>query len=233
MRRASYLEIGLAGGLLAFAVVCTTSYPANTKLDDAPLSQHPDNPHYLMYKNKPTILVGSTEHYGAVLNLDFDYVKYLDELHTRGLNLTRTFSGSYHELPSSFGIVDNTLAPKPDRFIGPWPPSETASAGDGLNKYGLKKWNEAYFARLKDFVREASTRRDCRRGRLVLHDLRRQAVEHPSIQSGEQRAADRPEIAAGCLRSQGPAAHGDPGAIGREDCQRVAGLAEHLLRNLQ
>ncbi len=158
MRRASYLEMGLAGGLLAFAVVCTTSYPANTKLDDAPLSQHPDNPHYLLFNNKPTILIGSTEHYGAVLNLDFDYVKYLDELHTRGLNLTRTFSGSYHELPSSFGIVDNALAPKPDRFIGPWPRSETAGAGDGLNKFDLKKWNEPYFARLKGFVREASMR---------------------------------------------------------------------------
>jgi Family of unknown function (DUF6298)/Cellulase (glycosyl hydrolase family 5)/Putative collagen-binding domain of a collagenase len=123
-----------------------------------PLSQHPDNPHYLLFNAKPTILVGSTEHYGAVLNLDFDYVKYLDELHTRGLNLTRTFSGSYHELPSSFGIVENTLAPKPDRFIGPWPRSATPGAGDGLNKYDLNKWNEAYFIRLKDFVREANKR---------------------------------------------------------------------------
>jgi hypothetical protein len=123
-----------------------------------PLSQHPDNPHYLLFNNKPTILVTSTEHYGAVLNLDFDYLKYLDELKADGLNLTRTFSGSYHELPSSFGIVDNTLAPKPDRFIGPWPRSETPGAGDGLNKYDLKKWNEAYFTRLKGFVREANKR---------------------------------------------------------------------------
>ena len=157
------------GVLLAFVFVGGSSYAADptavTPADSIsvsetypPLSQHPDNPHYLLFRNKPTILVGSTEHYGAVLNLDFDYVKYLDELKAQGLNLTRTFSGSYHELPSSFGIVDNTLAPKPDRFIGPWPRSETPGAGDGLNKFDLKNWNEPYFARLKDFVREANKR---------------------------------------------------------------------------
>jgi hypothetical protein len=158
MRRVSHVRTGLAGILLAFAVLCKTSDAADAKPDDAPLAQHPDNPRYLLFRNKPTILVGSTEHYGAVLNLDFDYVKYLDEIKASGLNLTRTFSGSYHELPSSFGIVDNTLAPKPDRFIGPWPRSDTPGAGDGLNKYDLGKWNEPYFRRLKDFAREANTR---------------------------------------------------------------------------
>jgi hypothetical protein len=166
MRAAVHAAMKLGGILLVFA--CAASHAAEqeatVRSDDPvyeeapPLSKHPDNPHYLLFNNKPTILVGSTEHYGAVLNLDFDYVKYLDELKACGLNLTRTFSGSYHEVPSSFGIVDNTLAPKPDRFIGPWPRSDTAGAGDGLNKYDLKKWNEPYFARLKDFILEANKR---------------------------------------------------------------------------
>ncbi|HEY2147623.1 MAG TPA: cellulase family glycosylhydrolase, partial [Pirellulales bacterium] len=69
-----------------------------------------------------------------------------------------TFSGSYHETPSSFGIVDNTLAPAADRVIGPWPRSTTSGAGDGSNKYGLDAWNEEYFKRLKDFVGEAGRR---------------------------------------------------------------------------
>jgi hypothetical protein len=47
------------------------------------------------FRGKPTALVTSGEHYGAVLNLDFDYAKYLDTLSADGLNLTRTFSGSY------------------------------------------------------------------------------------------------------------------------------------------
>lgn len=123
-----------------------------------PLSLHPENPHYLLFRGKPTVLVTSGEHYGAVLNLDFDFVKYLDELKSKGLNLTRTFSGTYHEVPSSFGIIDNTLAPIASRFIGPWPRSGTPGAGDGLAKYDLNKWNDAYFARLKDFVAEAGKR---------------------------------------------------------------------------
>jgi len=36
------------------------------------------------------VLVTSGEHYGSVLNLDFDYIRYLDELQSNGLNLTRT-----------------------------------------------------------------------------------------------------------------------------------------------
>ena len=47
---------------------------------DKPLSLHPDNPHYFLFRGKPTILLTSGEHYGAVLNADFDYLPYLDEL---------------------------------------------------------------------------------------------------------------------------------------------------------
>jgi hypothetical protein len=121
-----------------------------------PLSLHPDNPHYLLFRGKPTILVGSTEHYGAVMNLDFDYNKYLDELVAKNLNLTRTFSGTYHEVPGSFKITDNTLAPR--RYAGPWARSDTPGAADGGDKFDLAKWNDAYFARLKDFVSQASKR---------------------------------------------------------------------------
>src|SRR5262245_29626948 len=42
-----------------------------------PLRLHPDNPHYFLFRGKPTVLITSGEHYGAVLNLDFDYVAYL------------------------------------------------------------------------------------------------------------------------------------------------------------
>src|SRR5260221_35205 len=124
----------------------------------SPISLHPENPHYLLFRNRPTVLITSGEHYGAVLNLDFEYIKYLDELKARGFNLTRTFSGSYHELPSSFGIIDNTLAPAAEWLIGPWPLSDKPGAGDGRNKYDLNAWNDAYFKRLKDFVGEAGKR---------------------------------------------------------------------------
>src|SRR5438093_3416671 len=83
------------------------------------LALHPRNPHYFLFRGKPTILITSGEHYGAVLNLDFDFVRYLDALQADGLNLTRTFSGAYVEPQGAFKIAGNTLAPAPGRFICP------------------------------------------------------------------------------------------------------------------
>ena len=123
-----------------------------------PIRLHPQNPHYFEFRGKPTILITSGEHYGAVLNLDFDYKKYLATLAADRLNMTRTFTGAYREGPQSFGIEDNTLAPAHDRFIAPWPRSQTPGAADGLTKFDLTRWNDAYFTRLRDFVREAGTK---------------------------------------------------------------------------
>lgn len=114
-----------------------------------PLALHPDNPHYFQFRGKPAVLIGSTEHYGAVMNLDFDYVPYLDELARNGLNQTRTFSGTYREVPNSFGITDNTLSPT--HYIGPW------SSPDG-KKFDLTQYDAKYFDRLKDFVTQAGER---------------------------------------------------------------------------
>src|SRR5215469_17155324 len=113
---------------------------------DKPLSLHPDNPHYFLFRGKPAVLMTSGEHYGAVLNRDFDYVPYLDELRARKFNLTRTFSGVYREVPGSFGIVDNTLAPASGRYLCPWARSDTPGAGDSGNKFDLTKWDAEYFA---------------------------------------------------------------------------------------
>ena len=59
-----------------------------------PLALHPDNPHYFLWRGKPTMVVTSGEHYGAVLNQDFDYRKYLDTLARDGMNGTRVFVGT-------------------------------------------------------------------------------------------------------------------------------------------
>ena len=123
-----------------------------------PLQLHPDNPHYFCFGGQPAVLIGSGEHYGAVLNLDFDYVRYLGALHAAGLNLTRTFSGVYREVPSSFKIKNNPLAPAPNRYITPWARSGEPGYFDGGNKFDLAKWDEAYFARAKDFLAQASKR---------------------------------------------------------------------------
>src|SRR2546423_8807477 len=76
-----------------------------------PLALHPANPHYFLFRGKPAVPITSAEHYGAVLNRDFNVTKYLDELEAHGLNLTRTFTGVYCEDSKSFNITRNTLAP--------------------------------------------------------------------------------------------------------------------------
>ena len=123
-----------------------------------PIAPHPENPRYFLFEGKPTFLITSGEHYGAVLNLDFDFVPYLDELHRRGFNLTRTFTGTYREVPGSFKIVGNTLAPAPGRYAAPWARSATPGAADGGNKFDLGSWDEAYFQRLKTFCTAAAER---------------------------------------------------------------------------
>jgi hypothetical protein len=123
-----------------------------------PIRLHPATPHYFLFRSKPTVLVTSGEHYGAVLNLDFDYVKYLDTLASDGLNNTRTFVGAYLENSGAFRIADNTLAPASGRFICPWARSDTPGYANGGNKFDLSRWDDAYFERLKDFVAQASRR---------------------------------------------------------------------------
>jgi hypothetical protein len=120
-----------------------------------PIRLHPSNPHYFEFRGKPTVLVTSGEHYGALINLDFDYSRYFDTLRKDRLNLTRVFTGAYREQPGAFQIAGNTLAPRPDRFISPWPRSETPGATDGGNKFDLSRWNDAYFIRLRNLMRRA------------------------------------------------------------------------------
>ena len=87
----------------------------------AVLQLHPENPHYFLFRGKPAVLVTSGEHYGAVINADFDYRAYLAELRRRNLNHTRVWAGAYREVPGNFSITKNTLAPAADRFVAPWP----------------------------------------------------------------------------------------------------------------
>lgn len=137
-------------------LICFGTNPLNAA--NQPLAVHPDNPRYFLFRGKPAVLIGSGEHYGAVLNGEFDYMAYLRELRARGLNHTRLFSGTYREGPGSFGITDNTLAPKPAKFLSPWARSTTPGEFCGGNKFDLARWDEAFFSRLKDFIRQAGKR---------------------------------------------------------------------------
>ena len=122
------------------------------------LTLYPQNSRYLQYHGKPVLLVTSGEHYGAVLNKDFDNRTYLNTLAADGLNLTRVFSGAYYEPQGAFNIARNTLAPPGTRFIAPWARSRTPGAIGGGEKFDLDRWDDRYFTRLKDFVKHARSK---------------------------------------------------------------------------
>lgn len=117
-----------------------------------PIKLHPENNHYFQYKGEPRVLITSAEHYGAVLNLDFDYRTYLKTLHEEGMDYTRIFTGAYLENAASFGIEKNTLAPLENKLITPWARSDEQGYINGGNKFDLDHWNPDYFARLHDFI---------------------------------------------------------------------------------
>lgn len=152
---AARLPIEALGGRVMLGLILALSFGAPVGSAE-PLRLHPENPHYFLFRGKPVVLITSGEHYGAVLNLDFDHVKYVEALARDGLDLTRTFSGAYVEPQGAFNIARNTLAPAPGRFIAPWARSEEPGYAGGGNKFDLSRWDVAYFRRLRDFLSHAS-----------------------------------------------------------------------------
>ena len=143
---------------LALTLSVLLSATCSLAAEPAPIALHPENPHYFLWRGKPTILITSGEHYGAVLNRAFDYKSYLAALQSDGLNLTRTFSGAYCESATAFNIESNTLAPAQGDLLCPWARSEQSGYAHGGNKFDLTKWDPQYFQRLTDFVAGAGQR---------------------------------------------------------------------------
>ena len=133
---------------LILSIFLATGISAQIK----PISLHPGNPHYFSYQGKPTVLITSGEHYGAVMNPDFNYKVYLKTLQKDGLNMTRTMTGAYFEPAGAFNISKNTMAPDAQKFMCPWLRADKGS------KFDLTQWDAAYFIRLKDFMAEAQKR---------------------------------------------------------------------------
>ena len=116
----------------------------------------------LSWQGKAVFLLGSTEHYGALLNAAFDYERYLDTIAADRLNLTRVFA-IYREQESSLGGqigYANPVAPRPEDYLAPWAraSAQHGLGPDGLPKFDLDTWDERYFARLRAFLSAATAR---------------------------------------------------------------------------
>ena len=119
------------------------------------------NPHYLEYAGKPVVLITSDHHYGAVIDGEFDYGKFLDYLGDNGMNLTRIYPGGMFEPDNKF-VAGNPLGPRPGWQVLPWARTGVLGANPGLAepgkpsmKYDLDRWNPEYFVRLRSFVDHA------------------------------------------------------------------------------
>ena len=132
------------------------SAPASPAGASSPLALHPDNPRYFLFREKPAVLVTSGEHYGALLNGDFDFEPYFATLAADRLNLTRVFSGVYCEPDGAFRITRNTLAPGPGKLVAPFARGDTPGYANGGNKFDLSRWNPSYFERLHTLMQSAS-----------------------------------------------------------------------------
>ncbi|MBX9622350.1 MAG: hypothetical protein K2X82_00895 [Gemmataceae bacterium] len=142
-------KLVLASGLVTAAMAA--------RAGAQPVRVHPDNPHYFEFRGKPALLITSAEHYGAVVNGEFDYKPYLDTLQKYGLNYTRIYPGFLIEPIDKF-IKGNTLGPKPDRLVLPWARSDKPGYPRGGNLFDLDRWDDRFFDRLKDFVAQADRR---------------------------------------------------------------------------
>ena len=147
MKACLFLFLGIIFIVLPFE----SSGQAGNFSEYGPIKLHPDNPHYFLYKGKPLALITSAEHYGSLMNLEFDYKKYLTTLEDEGMNYTRIFSGTYTEIyGESFGIQKNVLAPRENKFCTPWVNVEKEIGK--APKYDLESWNPYYFERLRDII---------------------------------------------------------------------------------
>ena len=97
--RIAFLIAALLSGTAQSQAQSPAQSPAQSSAQQPAQSQtlrlHPDNPRYFLFQGKPTVVITSGEHYGALLNLDFDYRRYFSALAADGLNGTRVFSGTY------------------------------------------------------------------------------------------------------------------------------------------
>src|SRR5207249_1716083 len=55
-------------GLQAFCTFMILLLAMSMMAAQKPIALHPRNPHYFLFLGKPTVLITSGEHYGAVLN---------------------------------------------------------------------------------------------------------------------------------------------------------------------
>eukprot|EP00035_Acanthoeca_spectabilis_P008946 m.160568 g.160568 ORF g.160568 m.160568 type:complete len:492 (+) comp14558_c0_seq1:112-1587(+) len=147
---ASVLPLGLAA-MVARPIVGEQRGPEHSNRGAAPITR------YFNFRGKATALISSGEHYGALINRQFDFESYFVSLERRNFTLTEAFVGTYVEPdsdadPTGQYPLQNPLSPLNGSFISPWARSSVPAGPKGGNKFDLTQFDEEYFDRLRSFV---------------------------------------------------------------------------------
>ena len=169
MKRRQFIEssgyLGIAS-LLDFTQASAKSHPASgnglskketteaAQGSSIPISIHPENPKYFLFRAKPLVLVAASEHYGSIVNRRFDFARYLKQAAEDKQTVTRTFL-LFRELQSARNPCSPVKPESPD-FVAPWPRTGPGRAMDGEPIYDLDRWNPEYFERVHRFLSLAS-----------------------------------------------------------------------------
>ena len=97
-----------------------------------PISIHPANPKYFLFRGKPLALITATEHYGSVINSRFDFERYLRDAADKKQTLTRLFL-LFREQQSQRNPYSPLKVESPD-FVTPYLRSGPGKALDGEPK---------------------------------------------------------------------------------------------------
>jgi len=147
---------GVLTGAMVRTVLAAAAAGTLAAAEPKPLSIHPENPKYFLFRGKPLVLISASEHYGSVINRPFDYEKYLDDAADKKMTMTRTFL-LYRELQTSRNPWSPCKPETPD-FLTPYPRTGPGKALDGEPIWDLDQWNAEYFDRLRSFLAAASKR---------------------------------------------------------------------------
>jgi hypothetical protein len=93
-----------AGGPMSWsrALSCAAALLFVPGLAAEPIRVWAANPRYFERDRRPVVFVTSDHHYGAVIDADFDYVRFLDTLAASGMNLTRIYPGAMFEATDKY-----------------------------------------------------------------------------------------------------------------------------------
>jgi hypothetical protein len=121
-------------------------FPGNLASAWEPIRAHPQNPYIFEFRGQPMLPRTFGAGYDWLFDSSSQFIPYLDVLQRDGMNLARVFCFAFP--------VSN-----PADLLQPWPrTTDNGYALDGLGKWDLTDWNEAYFDRIKAFAQAASDR---------------------------------------------------------------------------